>query len=455
MMLERSSITLITLMAAGIAVGPAHAQQWAAPTKMPTVTSLPSWTGLYGGVAVGGGAMLDRVTSNTAGTSLNSDRLGGNGGLASIYGGIDYQILPRAVVGVLAEGSYAGYETRASAQGSDGSSASALIQGTWNWAALLRAGVLPTASTLFYVIGGYTGQSFHTSGTAVGGGANTSFDRDDTFGGWTLGGGVEAMVGGGWSTKLEYRYSEYETRALGGTSIEMRPTTHAVRLGLAYKFGGFGENTSPDATGPQDPIDWTGLYFGGAGGLEASVDRQNASFNGANTTLHGGGQALLGSGFAGFDYQVGEKAVIGALGDVAWAGAQSTNTVTTATGNATITSRPLMSFSVMGRAGYLVTPATLLYGAFGYTGEYVTSTATATSLASSSTVSREDYFNGWTAGPGIETVVSGQWSTRLEYRYSQYEEKAIPGGLSVQPSSHAVRAGLAFKFGVGKSGSNN
>ncbi|MCX7363771.1 MAG: outer membrane beta-barrel protein [Alphaproteobacteria bacterium] len=455
MAINSSRFTLTMLIAVGVTVATASAQQQRPRATELPAGSLPSWTGLYGGVAVGGGAMVDRVYSSAGGVSLNSDGLGGQGGIASIYGGVDYQILPRAVIGVLAEGSYFGLETRTQAQAPDGSQATALIRGSWNWAALVRAGILPTPSTLAYVVGGYTGQSFHSTGTATSGGSTASFERDDTFNGWTLGTGLEAMVAKGWSTKLEYRYSQYETRSLGGTSIDMRPTTHAVRLGLAYKFGGFGESTAEEALAPEAPVDWTGIYLGGSAGLSSSVDRLSANFGNANATVHGGGQALLGSGFAGADYQVTERAVIGALGDVAWAGSQSVNTVTTSAGNATITSRPLMSFSLMGRAGYLVTPATLLYGAFGYTGEYVTTTATATSGGSTTTVSRDDYVNGWTAGPGIETVVSGQWTTRLEYRYSQYEEKAIPGGLAVQPSSHAVRAGLAYKFGAGKSSPNN
>jgi opacity protein-like surface antigen len=46
-------------------------------------------------------------------------------------------------------------------------------------------------------------------------------------------------------------------------------------------------------------------------------------------------------------------------------------------------------------------------------------------------------------------VIFGGWSTRLEYRYSQYETRSmLGGGASIQPSTHTVRAGLAYKFGV-------
>jgi outer membrane immunogenic protein len=60
-----------------------------------------------------------------------------------------------------------------------------------------------------------------------------------------------------------------------------------------------------------------------------------------------------------------------------------------------------------------------------------------------------DTLSGWTVGPGVETVIFGGWSTKLEYRYSQYETRSmLGGGTSIQPSTHTVRAGLAYKFGV-------
>jgi opacity protein-like surface antigen len=39
----------------------------------------------------------------------------------------------------------------------------------------------------------------------------------------------------GWSTKLEYRYSEYGTQTLL-PGVTLQPSTHTVRLGLAYMF---------------------------------------------------------------------------------------------------------------------------------------------------------------------------------------------------------------------------
>ena len=63
--------------------------------------------------------------------------------------------------------------------------------------------------------------------------------------------------------------------------------------------------------------------------------------------------------------------------------------------------------------------------------------------------SSDTTFNGFTVGPGIETVITGGWTTRLEYRFSQFEQKDLAVGANMQPSNHTVRAGLSYKFGMG------
>jgi len=45
-------------------------------------------------------------------------------------------------------------------------------------------------------------------------------------------------------------------------------------------------------------------------------------------------------------------------------------------------------------------------------------------------------------------MIAKNWSTRLEYRYSQFETRTLLSGVTLQPSTHTVRAGLAYRFGV-------
>ena len=46
-------------------------------------------------------------------------------------------------------------------------------------------------------------------------------------------------------------------------------------------------------------------------------------------------------------------------------------------------------------------------------------------------------------------MITGGWTTRLEYRFSQFEQKEPTLGATMQPSNHTIRAGLSYKFGMG------
>jgi opacity protein-like surface antigen len=46
-------------------------------------------------------------------------------------------------------------------------------------------------------------------------------------------------------------------------------------------------------------------------------------------------------------------------------------------------------------------------------------------------------------------VITGGWTTRLEYRFSQFEQREPIFGTTMQPSNHTIRAGLSYKFGLG------
>jgi outer membrane immunogenic protein len=64
--------------------------------------------------------------------------------------------------------------------------------------------------------------------------------------GWMVGGGVEQALGGGWSVKAEYNYSDFgnKTRSLcfptDCLDLSMQQHVHLVKVGLNYRFTGFG-----------------------------------------------------------------------------------------------------------------------------------------------------------------------------------------------------------------------
>src|SRR5471032_605594 len=233
----------LALAATLAGAGPALSQS---RTDSPASAYGPVWTAFYVGAAFAVDGMAVHADLPAGSTVIGND-LGGTGALGSIYGGVDYQIAPKILVGVLAELTYGGVDSAASASAL-GASANFSTHADWSWAALARAGVLATPSTLLYAIGGYSGQNIQTTATAGG----ASFTQNDTFNGWTIGAGMEAMLGKGWSTKFEYRYSQYETKTLPGTMISLSPSTHAARIGLTYHFGGLGAASSSDEPAPAE-----------------------------------------------------------------------------------------------------------------------------------------------------------------------------------------------------------
>ena len=136
----------------------------------------------------------------------------------------------------------------------------------------------------------------------------------------------------------------------------------------------------------------------------------------------------------GANFSVGSGLVLGAEGDVAWAGIGGYDS-----GNATDFDGNWTS-SLRARAGYDA-------GAFMpyLTGGLAIAGATASSGGNDST---QTHF-GWTAGAGVEVAATEQISIDLSYRYSDYGQATydVGGGPDdLDLSTHAVTAGVNFKF---------
>jgi outer membrane immunogenic protein len=112
-----------------------------------------------------------------------------------------------------------------------------------------RVGVLATPQVLFYATGGLA--YGEVKNTATIGLVPVSFSNSDTRVGYTVGAGVEGVIGGNWTAKLEYLWVDlgrtsgsFATTlgALGGgvlaSNYSSRITDNIVRVGVNYKFGG-------------------------------------------------------------------------------------------------------------------------------------------------------------------------------------------------------------------------
>lgn len=392
--------------------------------------------------------MVNRLNSSTMAAASALDGVGMSGILGSIYGGVDYQISRRGILGLAAELSYGGGQGFMNAT-FPGVTANVDQYAGLGWAVLARAGFLASPSTLLYLTGGYAGQILNTSMFASGAGGAARFSGNSTVNGWTVGPGFEAMLTDKMSAKLEYRYSQYGATNVPGTGISMQPSSHAMRVGLSYKFGGLVPSNS-FGSGDRSDMNWTGLYGGVAGGGGLSFGQVNAAPGGGTAAGFGsGGQGLIGGFFGGVDWQFAPQVLLGLMADFTWQGMRSTANLTTPAGNAYASMEASRQWSVMGRFGWLPAPSTLLYATGGYSQLNVHSTASSPTPGGVAFVQNDTNFSGFIVGPGIETVVTGGWTTRLEYRFSQFEQKQMLPGVAVQPSNHTIRAGLSYKFGVG------
>jgi outer membrane immunogenic protein len=214
---------------------------------------------------------------------------------------------------------------------------------------------------------------------------------------------------------------------------------------------------APAMTGPV--YNWTGFYVGGGFGYGAYQGAQSTYLlTGApdvNTGLTGGGKGWLATVTAGYDLQVTDRLVVGVLVDYDFTEIKGT-VVNLA--SADPISRGLSdAWSVGGRLGFLVTPATLAYMAGGYTQGDFRADAAGT-LVGNGVPQREtaSTHKGWFAGFGLETMFGENWSGRLEYRYASYNAErgtrflnsGVPGGLvDTDPVVQTMRASLAYKFG--------
>jgi outer membrane immunogenic protein len=120
----------------------------------------------------------------------------------------------------------------------------------WFGTARGRIGFLVSPRILFYGTGGLAYGEVKSSGTVASLGG---FSSTNTKAGYSIGAGIEGVISGNWTAKLEYLYVDLgrmsgsfttTTGALGGgtlvSSYSSRITDNILRVGLNYKLGGLG-----------------------------------------------------------------------------------------------------------------------------------------------------------------------------------------------------------------------
>jgi outer membrane immunogenic protein len=199
------------------------------PTKAttynaPVAAQMFDWTGFY--VGAQGGYGWFRAPLTVPGI-LTLDTIKGDGWFGG--GTLGYNLQRgQWVVGVEGDLSWADLSGNTAESncslGPDG------CRTTIDWFGTLRAraGILISPTALVYATGGF----------AWAGIEHRDFigRRSDTKkSGWTIGGGVEAAIGGNWTAKAEYLYLDFG-RTTAATIIHDHVHAHILRVGLNYRF---------------------------------------------------------------------------------------------------------------------------------------------------------------------------------------------------------------------------
>src|SRR3954466_15477303 len=378
------------------------------------------WTGFYVGVNAGVGIGRDYTRLVIpAGPSFEASYLSPHGGLGGGQIGYNYQV-PNSFFGALVFGVEADFQgtgmrdnytclITCTLPGAGGIASQFNQRLDWFGTVRGRVGIAP-GPVLSYVTGGWAYGSVKTTLTETVG-TTAAFASNQNRGGWVIGSGVEASLGGNWTGKIEYLYLNLGDRldlfTLNGFPQAMSTDIREqiFRVGLNYRINGNG-----GAYVPPPSSNWTGFYLGGNIGSGIGRDR---------TVLNVGGVAgiteffnLSPDGFnggiqAGYNWQSANW-LFGIETDIQ-ASSQRDNRACVLTCNTFAAPFVFAAYdatlpwfgTVRGRAGYSA-GSTLFYATGGYAYGDV-KTKLASTIGGLNTVTFDKVKGGWTVGGGIET----------------------------------------------------
>lgn len=197
-----------------------------------TAAALPahSWSGFYTGVSAG--TALSQVHAlNMSGIdgAIDIARTGLTGGIQAGYNWQSGNLL----AGIEGDLGYLGIDRLLLNWNNDTGFG---VKTDWYGTLRGRLGY-STGPALLYVTGGAAFLQVQNSHEAVG---VTVTSRSEWAAGWTLGGGIEASLGGNWSAKTEYLYIDAGNQTVSepgdGTHV-FDNRFHVFRFGLNRKFG--------------------------------------------------------------------------------------------------------------------------------------------------------------------------------------------------------------------------
>ena len=471
-------MTKSVLLASAALLGTAFAAQAAdmavkAPVYKAPIVAVYDWTGFYIGVNGGGGLGRDRLRHfNPGGPTFDSVYLSPQGGFGGGQVGYNWQtgsILGPVVFGVEADIQGAGLHD--SFTNLNGLAFTANYDRKIDWFGTVRGRLgLATGPVLSYVTAGYAYGNVKTSITETAGLTSSVFSTSRLQGGWTVGSGVEASLGGNWTGKLEYLYLNLGNKDDAFTALGLPQTLNSeirenlFRAGLNYRIGG------NSAWTPVAAANWTGFYLGGNVGSGTARDRTTQTFlipGGTVENFNLAPDGINGGVQAGYNWQAANW-VYGVEADIQ-ASSQKDNKTCVSTCNlpagfGAVYEAKLPWFgTARARLGYSL-GSTLFYATGGYAYGSVKTRVDLTALGVTTRASFSETKGGWTAGAGIETpftllgLFGPNWTSKTEYLYVDLGSSsgtfafpvvgaAVVGvNVDTRVTEHIFRTGLNYHF---------
>ena len=433
-------------------------------TKAPALAAVYDWTGFYIGVNAGVGIGRDRFQHDFLGVgSVYSFYASPQGGFAGGQVGYNWQTgspFGPIVFGVEADIQGAGLSDDRTTFNEVGVLRNYNQKLDWFGTARGRVGIA-NGPVLSYFTAGFAYANAKTNASASFGGVTNTFSNERTQGGWVVGSGVEAALGGNWTGKIEYLYlnlgNKSDIAALAAaTPINTELRENIFRVGLNYRIGG-------RAYAPVVAANWAGFYLGGNFGSGTGRDRSTLNlpavgifqtFNLAPDGINGGVQA-------GYNWQAANW-VFGLETDIQGSTQKDNKTCVLACvpGGVTAAYDATLPWfgTVRGRLGYSV-GSTLFYATGGLAYGSVKTKIATNSFVGQMTQSFSHTNAGWTAGVGIETpftllgLLGPNWTTKTEYLYvdlgstsDSFVFGAVPATTTRSVTEHVFRTGLNYHF---------
>lgn len=214
---------------------------------------------------------------------------------------------------------------------------------------------------------------------------------------------------------------------------------------------------------PRSVYNWTGFYagahLGGTWGTTEAFD--NLGYNAVGDSWDADTSGFVAGVQLGYNWQAGPIlfGIEGDVGNLGLTGSAPTNFPLVGFDTSTQTESEFY-LTARGRLGFVVNDW-LIYGTGGYFGAdtrvSVIDTCTTNPPCGFSSIHASDssFRSGWTAGGGVETLLAGAWTGKVEYLYYDLGSETVSGraagtgplfSWNLDTHGNIVRAGVNYRF---------